>query len=150
MPHWITDQVAISGGAITPDNWHEIIDDLKITAVVNLRGEYQDIFTLPNPVAYLWLPVVDFTDPTPEQLLLGVQFIDTAVKANQRVLIHCKMGLGRSPTLAAAYLVWTGLSVDEAVHKVLSLTSYIFTRPVISHYTLDKFVAYVKDKPAND
>jgi hypothetical protein len=35
-----------------------------------------------------------------------------------RVLIHCKMGIGRSPTLAAAYLVWTGTSIDEAIRKV--------------------------------
>ncbi len=145
MPNWITDQLAIGGAAITPDSWHELVDSQKITAIVNLRSEYQDVFTSPHPVAYLWLPVEDFTDPPPEQLLLGVQFIDTLVKANRRVLIHCKMGLGRSPTLAAAYLVWTGLSAEEAIHKVLSQASYI-TQPVISHYALDKFVTYLKDK----
>jgi protein-tyrosine phosphatase len=148
MPNWITNQVAIGGAAITPDNWHELIDSLKITAVVNLRSEYQDVFTLPIPMAYLWLPVKDFTEPTFEQLWLGVRFIDTVVKSNQRVLIHCKMGLGRSPTLAAAYLVWTGLSVDESIHKVLSLASVI-TKPVISHYTLNEFAAYIKDQQAN-
>lgn len=141
MPSWITEQVAIGGAGITPDNWHEFIDDLKITAIVNLRREYQDSFTPPDPMAYLWLPVEDLTDPTPEQLLLGVQFIDTVVKANQHVLIHCKMGIGRSPTLAAAYLIWTGFSIHKAVHKVLSMASYM-TQPVISYSALNKFVTY--------
>jgi protein-tyrosine phosphatase len=149
MPNWITDQVAIGGAAITPDSWRELVDKLKITVIVNLRGEYQDTFSPPNPMAYLWLPAEDHTDPTSEQLWLGVQFIDTAVKANQRVLIHCKMGIGRSPTLAAAYLVWTGLSAEEAIRKVVSAASFI-TQPVISSYTLNKFVAYTKYRQAGN
>ncbi len=143
MPHWITDHVAIGGAAITPENWRELVDKLKITAIVNLRAEHQDAFGPPAPMAYLWLPAEDHTDPTLEQLLLGVQFIDTAVRADQRVLIHCKMGIGRSPTMAAAYLVWTGLSADEAIHKVVSAASFII-RPVISRYALDKFVVFTK------
>jgi protein-tyrosine phosphatase len=56
-----------------------------------------------------------------------------------RVLIHCKMGIGRSPTLAAAYLVWTGTSIDEAIRKVEG--TKLFYGPVVSQFTLSKFAA---------
>lgn len=64
---WITDQVLLAGAGISENNWQEVVD-LGITAVVNLRSEHQDTFGTPLPVAYLWLPVTDFTDPTPEHV----------------------------------------------------------------------------------
>jgi len=118
VTYWITEQVAVSGGEISPDNWHRLSREKRITAVLNLRSEHQDTFSSPWPVAYLWLPVADFTRPTQEQLRIGVQFIQTAVTAGERVLIHCNMGIGRSPTMAAAYLVWSGTSVKEAIRQI--------------------------------
>lgn len=144
MPTWITEQVAIGGAAITPDNWRDLAEKWNITAVLNLRAEHQDVFAAPQPVAYLWLPTIDHANPSPGQMLLAVTFIATAVQSQQRVLVHCKMGIGRSPTVVAAYLVWTGLSVDEAIEKVVASGSLI-ARPVVSRYTLDRFLSYVQE-----
>jgi predicted protein tyrosine phosphatase len=136
---WITEQVVTTGTRISPDNWCELAERTGITVVVNMRGEYQDVFISPPPVAYLWLPVEDHFDPTAEQLLLGAQFIDAAVKAGHRVLIHCKVGVGRSATMAAAYLIWTGLSVGEAVRQVEESAALLPL--VVSQPVLDRFVA---------
>jgi len=67
---------------------------------------------------FLWLPVKDHAAPTKAQLDVGVSFIRECVKNKQRVFVHCKFGHGRSPTLVAAYLKSTGLSVDEAIEKI--------------------------------
>ena len=142
MPRWITEQIATGGAAISPDNWRALAEEMGITAVVNLRAEYQDVFAAPQPIAYLWLPVEDHKDPTSEQMLLGVQFIHAAVQAGHRVLIHCKMGIGRSPTLAAAYLVWTGVSIDEAIRQVEGIK--LFYGPVVSQFTLSRFAALLE------
>ena len=142
MPRWITEQIATGGAAISPDNWNELAEKMGITAVVNLRAEYQDVFAAPLPIAYLWLPVEDHKDPTPEQMLTGVQFIHTAVQAGQRVLIHCKMGIGRSPTLAAAYLIWMGIPTDEAIRRVEG--THLLYGPVVSRFTLDRFAALLE------
>ncbi len=123
---WITEQVAVAGGTITPEIWPELRRTMGITAVVNMRAEQQDLFGYPPPAAYLWLPVVDHTDPDLEQLALGAHFVDTLVRAGHRVLIHCGMGIGRSRTMAAAYLIWTGLSVDEALRQVEGTTRPIY------------------------
>ncbi|MCZ7544554.1 MAG: dual specificity protein phosphatase family protein [Anaerolineae bacterium] len=115
MVNWITDQVALAGGAITSVSWPEIQRTTGIAAVVNLRAEQEDRFSAPMPLAYLWLPVKDHTDPTIAQLMMAAQFTDMAVKAGHKVLIHCMMGLGRSRTAASAYLIFTGFSVDDAL-----------------------------------
>lgn len=115
---WINEQIAVSGIRISPDTWQELHETEGITAIVNLCSESQDDFGHPPPVAYLWLPVEDFTSPAMELMRIGSVFIDTAVKSGERVLIHCRLGIGRSPTMAAAYLVWTGISVDEAIRRV--------------------------------
>jgi protein-tyrosine phosphatase len=140
MAKWITEQVAIAGAAISSKSWAQFVEDMQITAVVNLRSEYQDEFVRPWPVAYLWLPVIDHTDPTLQQLLLGAQFVDAAVQAGQRVLIHCKMGIGRSPTMAAAYLIWTGFSVDEAMRQIEKTRTPLYG-PVVGRTVLTKFAA---------
>jgi len=122
MANWITEQLVISGASISTASWPKLAQDLGITAVVNVRSEYQDVFTSPLPAAYLWLPIEDHTKPNSEQILLGVQFVDAAIRAGHKVLIHCGMGLSRSPTLAAAYLLWTGLSIEETVQIVENST----------------------------
>jgi protein-tyrosine phosphatase len=91
MPAWITEQIVTSAAAITATTWPDLASKLQVTAVVNLRAEYQDIFSAPAPLAYLWLPVADHTEPTAQQLLCGVRFLQTAVQAQQRTLIHCNL-----------------------------------------------------------
>ena len=140
MARWVTDQVAVGGIAISPANWKELVEEAEISAVVNLRSEHQDSFVPPMPTAYLWLPVDDHSDPTPEQLLLGAKSIETAVRNGQTVLVHCKMGIGRSPTLAAAYLILTGLSVDEAMRRIEGSPRPPYG-PAVSRATLNDFAA---------
>ncbi len=144
MPNWITEQIAVSGAAITPDRWPQLAEEMGISAVINLRKESQDVFVQPFPVAYLWLPVEDHTDPTLEQILLGVQFIDTAVQAGKRVLVHCKMGIGRSPTMAAAYFVWKDQTVTDAIRQVEGTRRIM--GPVVSRVALNELAAYLKQK----
>jgi serine/threonine/tyrosine-interacting protein len=135
MAHWVTNQLVISGASISAASWSKLAQKLEIAAVVNVRAEYQDMFTSPLPAAYLWLPIEDHTNPNPEQILPGVQFIDAAIRVGHKVLIHCGMGLSRSPTLAAAYLLWTGLSVEEAVSTVESSATSHYG-PLVIRYTL--------------
>ena len=150
MARWITEQVAVAGAEISSSNWYQLAEEMDVSAVVNLRSEYQDTFTPPMPVAYLWLPVEDHTEPSPAQLLIGAQFIDAAARNGQKVLVHCKMGIGRSPTMVAAYLLWTGLSVDEAIRRVEGTPRPPYG-PVVSRITLNGFAASLQrgDSPTS-
>ncbi len=141
---WITEQIVVSGAQISPENCYEYFEREGITAVLNLRLEYQDFFGPPLPLAYLWLPVVDFTSPSMEQFLIGTRFIDSVVKTRGRVLIHCRLGVGRSPTMAAAYMVRTGFSAGEAVHRVMEAAGKEYS-PVINIEALEEFAEVVKE-----
>jgi protein-tyrosine phosphatase len=141
--YWITPQVAVTGIAIAPNNWPELATTHQIGAVVNLRQEYNDIFCEPYPAAYLWLPVTDYTDPSIAQLQMGAAFIDMAVRSGQRVLVHCLMGIGRSPTMAAAYLVYTGYSVEGAINEVMEKAERVCV-PCIRPTTLKELARQLK------
>jgi protein-tyrosine phosphatase len=137
MP-WITEQVLLAGAGINEHNWKEVLD-LGISAVVNLRTENQDVFGVPPPLAYLWLPTEDHTDPTPEQLFIGAQLIQTLVTNGHRVLVHCKMGIHRSATLVVAYLIYSGMEKDEAIWQLRKNGSRLYGTEE-NHQTLDKFI----------
>jgi predicted protein tyrosine phosphatase len=85
-----------------------------ITAVVNLRAEFDDEAAGMAPAHYLHLPTPDDEAPTLEHLRQGAAFIADEVARGGQVYVHCGSGVGRAATMVAAYLVTTGLTPDEA------------------------------------
>jgi protein-tyrosine phosphatase len=85
-----------------------------VTAVVNLRAEFDDEAAAIAPAHYLHLPTPDDTAPALEQLQRGAVYIAEEVANGGSVYVHCGSGVGRAATMAAAYLVHTGLTPDQA------------------------------------
>jgi protein tyrosine phosphatase (PTP) superfamily phosphohydrolase (DUF442 family) len=100
-----------------------------ITAVVNLRAEFDDAAAGIAPGRYLHVPAVDDTPPTLEQLHEGAAFIAEEIARGVGVYIHCGAGVGRAPTMAAAYLVSTGLVPDEAWARIRAVRPFIRIKP---------------------
>lgn len=96
-----------------------------ITAVVNMRIEYDDREAGIAPPHYLHLPTVDDTAPSLAQLREGVAFIDREVANGGGVYVHCGAGVGRAATMAVAYLVHTGLTPDRAWARVRKVRPFI-------------------------
>jgi predicted protein tyrosine phosphatase len=96
-----------------------------ITAVVNLRIEFDDEEAGIAPDRYLHLPVVDDHAPTLEQLDEGVDFMADEVARGGAVYVHCGSGIGRAATMAAAYLISTGLTKNDAWAKIRSVRPFI-------------------------
>lgn len=69
---------------------------------------------------FLWLPVKDHYAPTQKQLDLGVLTMQFFMENGIKFYCHCKNGHGRAPTLVAAYFIYTGMEVNEAVEFVKS------------------------------
>ena len=101
-----------------------------ITAVLNLRRHHDDIAYQRAPLdAYLWLPTADNTPPTLRDLQRGVDFIHQTTAAGGIVYVHCWVGVGRAPTMAACYLVSTGLTPAQAWHTIRRVRPFIFPTP---------------------
>lgn len=100
-----------------------------ITHGVNLRIEFDDAehgLALPH---YCHLPTIDDDAPSMEHLQEGIAFIKQAVADEGKVYIHCAGGVGRAPTMAAAYLMSTGKTLDEALAIIRQARPFISIMP---------------------
>ncbi|TGK82372.1 isochorismatase family protein [Leptospira noumeaensis] len=72
-----------------------------------------------NGIEQKQVPILDQRVPSLTQMKEMVEWMDQALVNQHRVLIHCVGGLGRSGTVAAAYLIWKhGLDSESAIQKV--------------------------------
>lgn len=100
-----------------------------VNAGINMRSEFDDAAHELEFPRYCHLPTVDDDPPGLEQLNVGAEFIDQVVKDGGKVYIHCAGGIGRAPTMAAAYLVSQGLGLDEAIARIRSARPFIRIMP---------------------
>jgi hypothetical protein len=106
-----------------------ILEQYGVSAVVNLRKEYDDITKGVWAKKYCYLPTVDDTAPAMDHLWQGIRFIDEEIKNGGRVYIHCGAGIGRAPTMAAAYLMHQGTTLDDALKKIKKVRPFINILP---------------------
>jgi protein tyrosine phosphatase (PTP) superfamily phosphohydrolase (DUF442 family) len=108
----ITDHMHV-GGQYTAGGY-ERLKARGVTSVISLRDEFDNAAAGIAPERYLYLPTIDDTPPTVEDLCAGIRMIREEVSHGGQVYVHCMLGVGRSATLAAAYLVGEGMSASEA------------------------------------
>jgi protein tyrosine phosphatase (PTP) superfamily phosphohydrolase (DUF442 family) len=110
-----------------------------ISAVVNMRAEFDDQTAGIAPARYLYLPTIDDEAPTLEQMRAGVDFVAGQLKDGGGVYIHCKSGVGRAAIMAAAYLTSTGLTPEDAWSEIRKVRPFI--RPTaVQIDQLERFV----------
>jgi len=96
-----------------------------ITGVVNLRREFDDCSLGVSIPHYLHLPTTDDDPILSEDLQRGVDFITREIDHGGKVYIHCGAGVGRAPTMAAAYLISQGDTPDQAYARIRATRSFI-------------------------
>ncbi len=120
-PHWklseITPQL-YCGGQHYPAGYQEMLNK-GITGIVNMReahiSDEEKEIAGPN---HLHLATRDNTPPQVDDLIKGAEFVRDQIEDGGKVYIHCGVGVGRAPTMTAAYMITTGLSPDEALRKI--------------------------------
>ncbi len=100
-----------------------------IRAGLNLRVEFDDAAHSLAMPRYCHLPTIDDTPPSLDHLYQGIAFIEQAVKAGEKVYIHCAGGIGRAPTMAAAYFMSEGDNLDGALSRIRAVRSFIRIMP---------------------
>jgi diacylglycerol kinase family enzyme len=102
---------------------YKLFKSWGITGIVSMRRGASP--PAPSDIELLHLPTPDWHPPALESLRSGVEFVNKHISQGGSVYVHCKLGEGRGPTMASAYLISKGLSVDESISV---LTKY---RPVV-------------------
>jgi predicted protein tyrosine phosphatase len=136
----VTPQLYV-GGQINAAGWRWLAER-GLSADVNMRSEFDDVAHGIEPDAYIWLPTDDDHAPTLDQLRSGAAFIGQAVEEGRKVYVHCASGVGRAPTMAAAYLISTGQGVDQAWSLIRAARPFINPTPpqlaVIEEFASDQ------------
>lgn len=106
-----------------------------ITHIVNMRSEFDDAehgLTLGDVASdqYCHLPTVDDEPISDRHIAKGIEFIDRAVRGGGRVYIHCSAGVGRAPSMAAAYLISCGYSAEDALGQIRKVRPFIRPTPM--------------------
>lgn len=136
------------GGQYRRRGWRRL-EARGITAVVNMRIEVDDGLLGIAPQRYLHLLVEDDHAPSLEQLRTGVDFISAEIAQGGSVYIHCGSGIGRAATMAAAYLVSTGLTGEEAWARIRAVRPFIRPTPVQLEQ-LQRFAAQAQSRTGHD
>ena len=104
----------------------EEIRILGIKYILNCASEIK-IKNLPNDIKYCQLNLSDspFADIT-KYFEQAFTFIELARKKNQKILIHCKLGISRSPAILMGYLIkYMGYSTKLALDFLKSKRSQV-------------------------
>ncbi|MDX9834530.1 MAG: dual specificity protein phosphatase family protein [Desulfobulbus sp.] len=113
--YWITDHLA-TGHA--PMSYVELdsIREHGISAIVNLCGEFCDLHEIEDSSGFdvYYLPVDDEHAPDLEAMEQALDWMDEAIYLDKKVLVHCRMGHGRTGTFIAAYLLRRGFDFKSA------------------------------------
>lgn len=123
----------------------QAIRDWGATALVNLL-EIHEMQQLQVPglgtmaaasMEYFHLPIRDGDVPGPdfEQAWAGAGAqLRQRLRAGEKILIHCKGGLGRTGTVAARLLVELGIDPEEAIRRVRAARPGAIDHPVQEEY----------------
>jgi len=110
--HQITDRLFVGNinDAIQPP--------AQISALLLVAGEYS--IPAPGGIAYGRIPFIDFGEADPHVLADAVSWVERHM-ADNRVMVCCRAGMGRSVSVAMAYLCCVeGMAYDDVLRLVMS------------------------------
>jgi len=122
---WIEDGVLAASPLPTSDADIQSLYDQGVRAIVTLtersltaQGRISPALFGKLDIATLHVPIDDLRAPTNEQADEVSAFIDLMKAEGQPVLLHCKVGQGRTGTLLHAYYLTKGYSLPDARYQV--------------------------------
>jgi hypothetical protein len=89
-----------------------------ISVVVDLRREGGAPTTWPETVRVVQIPFEDHGTPTVGEVSSAASRISRLLRDGEEVLVHCRAGLERSPTIVCAVLMLQGWSLADAYRRV--------------------------------
>ncbi|MBI9045544.1 MAG: dual specificity protein phosphatase family protein [Anaerolineaceae bacterium] len=96
-----------------------------VTASVNMRIEFDDREHGLDFPDHCYFPTVNDAAPEMEDLIIGAEAIAGFIQNGGIVYVHCAGGLGRAPTMAAAYLISQGYCLKDAEELIKQTRPYI-------------------------
>lgn len=118
--HWVTERIAVGGAVVTNEHVQALVAD-GITHVLDCRlAEGGERLYQGTTIRYLANPTADDGKSKPDEWFKkGIGFVLTALAIPKaRILIHCMLGVSRSPSMTYAVLRSLGHAPDDAVKLI--------------------------------
>ena len=108
------------GGVASPERWRTL-QGAGVAAVLTLAREFSPPAWYRTAARLLWLPVCDGACPSSSQFGAGCDFLDSCRAVGLAVFVSCGAGIGRAPTLYAAWRARYGMTVADTLRTVRDL-----------------------------
>jgi|GEM_PF-5299098 len=72
--------------------------------------------------------------PTMEEVVKGITFGSNEIRAGQNLLVHCQLGLSRSPAMAIGSMIKAGDTIEGAFNRAKQVRPRIDPNPLIIQY----------------
>lgn len=134
------DEGLLLGARPNPSDARKLAD-LGVTGVVNTCEEYEgpkDVYA-EYGIEQLYVPTIDFTHPSIEDVEASVAFITKHVENGGRAYVHCKAGRARSATMAICWLIdYRNMDPAKAQQHLLDIRHQVnprlLQRPVVQEF----------------
>jgi protein-tyrosine phosphatase len=106
---------------VSPDDF-AALRGAGIGAVVNLCRECGDLHLVEERTGFevCYLPSDDETPPDEDALERALAWVDEMQRQGERVLVHCRFGIGRTATFVATLLMHRGTELKDALAALRS------------------------------
>jgi pyruvate, water dikinase len=124
-PTWVTDQLAVGHAPMS----YEDLQSIKrqgLDAIVNLCAEYRDLYDIEKDYGFdvFYLPVPDDKAPDMDEMDKALAWLDEAIFLEKKVLIHCRLGIGRTGTFLRSYFIRRGFGSELIEERLRSVHSH--------------------------
>lgn len=148
MSYWWIDEPVVLGGSNPTTSQLEKLYQEGFRSIISLLDETEQSpdYDIEEVGAMGFnrysIPLKDFSAPMLDDFKTFSKAMHRALEQG-KVLVHCQAGLGRTGTMAAAYWINKGLSVNEAIKKIRTSNPNIIesAEQESSLYELEVFIA---------
>jgi len=114
---WVEESIYAAGGQHIPAAWADFADSTGISAILHLSSGSPEQFLGPPPRRFLWLDVEDEKLAGMDDRRSAAEFIQTALDAGEKVLLHSAKGRHRTRWAYVAYSLYAGRRLSRVLRE---------------------------------